>query len=147
FALALIHFITAGDSFHLGFEIVYLAPFTVLAPLALEKLSFSNSVTMRRSCTYLSALGVFFAASKQSLPLYDIFGLGEGPFTPFWFTLIACAGVCWHRSFSNRKPELLHLSALAICMSFLGGNLGEVLVNIFYPQLWHLIFVPAICFA
>jgi hypothetical protein len=147
FGLGLFHFMTAGDSFHLEFEIVYLAPFTVVFPLALEKLSYSDSITMKRSYTYLSSLGLFFAASKQALPIYDIFGLGEGPLTPFWFTLIACAAVFWHRSFSNKRPELLHLSALALCMSFLGGNLSEVLVNIFYPQVWHVVFVPVICFA
>lgn len=147
FGLALIHFITAGDSFQTKFEVAYLAPFTVILPLVLEKLSFSNSITIKRISTYVSVLGLFFAASKQSIPVYDIFGLGEGPLTPFWFTLIAFAAVCWHRSFSNRRPELLHLSALALSMSFLGGNLSEVMVNIFYPQLWHLVFVPVICFA
>jgi hypothetical protein len=147
FTVAILHFVSAGKSFNLPWSLMYIAPFCALLPLALHRLYEFHPSDLKKIGFSTSVFSVFLAASIQSAPIFDVFGIGEGPFTPFWFTLLLTTIVSWRLSSIAGSPALAHFSALTFSMSFLGGNLSEVLVTIFYPQTWHILFVALFCIA
>jgi hypothetical protein len=144
--IGIAHFMSAGNSMDLAFSVVYLAPFVVVLPLALERLSEgrSRSRAFVLLCDGLPLIGMFLTAVKQAPPVWDVFHLGEGPLTPFWLVALLAAVVSIRRSIVNRRSGLLHAAALALAFLCLGGNLSEVLVRLRFPDTWQLVTVLAI---
>lgn len=148
FGIALGHFIPIGNAFDLRFRIAYLAPFVVLLPAAIERMTAESdrSVGLRRLCDGLPFFGIALAATMQSSAFWRVFGLLEGALTPFWLVLMLATAVQVWRSATSRRPALLYAAALPAAMSILGGNLSAVLTQIWYPQLWQVAGVLLVCF-